>query len=131
MEKISAGHYTFESEYEFGEKFSGEIIKRDDNEWRVISDQIEGPSTTTKTLKESQMYLLLFEEYPLYQDKDSNELSFIFEYKDSQVYSGFFTEENDKWKVVLNDFGMFNAEFETLLGAQLFVRSGVFIRNTK
>ena len=131
MEKISAGHYTFESEYEFGEKFSGEIIKRDDNEWRIISDQDEGPSTTTKTLKESQMYLLLFEEYPLYQDKDSNELSFIFEYKDSQVYSGFFTEENDKWKVVLNDFGMFNAEFETLLGAQLFVRSGVFIRNTK
>ena len=131
MEKISAGHYAFESEYEFGEKFSGEIIKRDDNEWRVISDQIEGPSTTTKTLKESQMYLLLFEEYPLYQDKDSNELSFIFEYKNSQVYSGFFTEEDDKWRVVLNDFGMFNAEFETLLGAQLFIRSGAFISNTK
>jgi hypothetical protein len=124
--RISPGHYFFESDHEYGEHFSGKILWRGDKDWRVIPDQLEGPSTVTQTLEDAESYLRSFETRGFYPYDDNDELSFVYQYGDNEEVFCEFLEEDGAWKIRIADIGVLGPEFETLLGAQLYVRLGKF-----
>lgn len=121
--------YLFESDHEYGEHFSGQILRRGDNDWRVIPDQLEGPSSITRTLEDAEGYLRSFETRSFYPYEENDELSFVYQDEgNEEVFCEFFEQEG-AWKIRVADIGVLEPEFETLLGAQLHVRSGDFDNN--
>jgi hypothetical protein len=68
----SAGHYSFNSEWESGLPCSGRIEKTHDHEWWINPNQPEGPTNKTKTLNEAIEYLENLEKGTLYIDLDKD-----------------------------------------------------------
>ena len=127
--RVNPGHYVFESDHEYGEHFSGQILRRGDKDWRVVPDQLEDPSTITRTLEDAESYLRSFETRSFYPYEESDDLSFVYQYGDNEEVFGEFFEQEGAWKIRVADVGVLEPEFETLLGAQLYVRSGDFDNN--